>query len=275
MHYIEMNGLGNKFVIIDKDQINPQLCLKDLAVSLSNSPDVNDFDQMILYQACEEYVEMFVYNNDGSSAGMCGNASRCLMKLMHDEKGIKSMKLKIGERILDCSYSSDEEIYVNMGQANFNPEWSISGADISERFIKSKIDTNFIAVADVGNPHIIILLKVGYPRELLEEIGIELQKDKYFPDGINVNFALIKDGEIHLTVYERGAGFTDACGSGGTATFACLFEGKFVKESSIVHFPGGDLSMLKSESGLVMSGNAQKTGEADFHHHLSFAELAV
>lgn len=274
IHYIQMNGLGNKFVIIKKSDLDSEINLKDLAISMSESSEVSHYDQMILYEEYSEYVEMFVYNNDGSKAGMCGNASRCLMKLMHDENGHKGMKLKVGDRFLDCKYSCDEKIIVNMGVANFKPDWMPPHLEKVKEFIYSKIDVDHITVADVGNPHIIILLRKEVSRELMEEIGCMLQTDAFFPAGINVNFAHITEGEINLIVYERGAGFTEACASGATATFASLYEGDFIGDSSIVHFSGGDLSMSKSANGFVMCGNAQKTGEADFHQLLSFEELA-
>jgi diaminopimelate epimerase len=93
----------------------------------------------------------------------------------------------------------------------------------------------------MGNPHALIVVD-DIARAPVAELGPALQAADFFPESINVGFAqIVSPGEIHLRVYERGAGETLACGSGACAAVAVLVRQGRVARHVDVHLPGGTL----------------------------------
>ena len=106
------------------------------------------------------------------------------------------------------------------------------------------------------------------PDEDKELIGVYLQKSDLFPEGINVNFAKVSDNglDIELSVFERGAGFTLACGSGACASFAAAEKLGFVEKGARVIFPGGNLEMLKKGKDIIMTGPANLVARGEYYY---------
>ena len=93
----------------------------------------------------------------------------------------------------------------------------------------------------MGNPHAVIVVE-DIARAPVAAIGPMLQAAGDFPQGVNVGFAqVVSPGEIHLRVFERGAGETLACGSGACAAVAVLVRQGRVGRHVDVHLPGGTL----------------------------------
>jgi diaminopimelate epimerase len=96
-------------------------------------------------------------------------------------------------------------------------------------------------------------------------LGQALQNHESFPDSVNVNFARIDQSGVHLKVFERGTGFTLACGSGACATFAAARRLKFIRENAIIKFEIGDLAMSYSNENIIMSGPAHKVATGYYY----------
>ncbi|OYZ86038.1 MAG: diaminopimelate epimerase [Sphingomonadales bacterium 17-56-6] len=119
---------------------------------------------------------------------------------------------------------------------------------------------------NIGNPHAVFFVDAVDPIDL-ERLGPIIEHDAVFPERVNVNVASIDGHEIHLTVWERGAGLTGACGTGACATgVAAIRQGK-VKSPVIVHQSGGTL-IIEWAPGqpVIMTGSATYvfTGQADW-----------
>ena len=88
-----------------------------------------------------------------------------------------------------------------------------------------------------------------------------LEKHPFFPRKTNVEFCRIVDGKIHIRVYERGAAWTLACGTGACATTtAAALQGLVpFGEPVDVHLPGGWLRItVDRDLGYVlMEGPAE------------------
>ncbi|KAJ6644984.1 Threonylcarbamoyladenosine tRNA methylthiotransferase MtaB, partial [Pseudolycoriella hygida] len=189
--------------------------------------------------------EMWVYNQDGSSAKLCGNASRCLAKLIYINTGIAEITLKIEGKELVCRVLSENEISVDVGIVSFNENWMPRLDKIWELAERYMIDLKEVICADIGNPHFIIFSELNDQDKMV--LGEKFQEKELFADGVNVNFASIKDNKIYLSVWERGVGLTLACGSGACASFAAAVKLGFVCSPCEVVFPIGSLKMLKQE----------------------------
>lgn len=257
-----MHGLGNDFVIINKKTLPEDIDQAKLATYISDRRLGVGADQFIIYDKASDYVEMIIFNQDGSSAKACGNASRCLVRLMHDEYNLDKFTIKIGDRVLEGQYMNQGLYAVNMGQVSFAANWMPSAADLLALAGKYNLGPKDVICADVGNPHIIIFSKLSEQDQKI--IGKDLQRSSLFPGGINVNFANVSGNKIALRVFERGTGFTLACGSGACATYASSKKLGHSGDEAEVEFKLGKLLMRMQNERVIMIGPATYTFRGEY-----------
>lgn len=262
--FVKMHGLGNDFVIVEQDDLASIPDIKKFVIKASNRRIGVGCDQFITYKKFPDFFLMTIFNQDGSEGKACGNASRCLTRLIHDKYGLKDVILKVGEKEVNGHYVDEENSIIDMGEVSFNkpwmpkPEnlWQLASAYVPE-------PKEFICV-DVGNPHLVIFSDLNDKDKKL--IGKALQKHRLFPEGVNVNFATVHDNEITLQVWERGVGFTMACGSGAIATFAASNKFGFVGDQANVCFELGKLSMTKKGDQILMQGSSDYVFEGKYYY---------
>jgi diaminopimelate epimerase len=119
---------------------------------------------------------------------------------------------------------------------------------------------------NVGNPHIIFFVRETDAIEL-DRLGPLIETDPLFPERVNVNVATIESrSHIRLRVWERGAGLTQACGTGACATAVAAIRAGLVDSPVTVTLPGGPLTIAWASGGqILMTGPATHvfTGEAE------------
>ena len=259
--FVKMHGLGNDFVIIDKNHMPKNIDIQSFVQNIADRALGIGCDQFITYKQESDKVIMEIYNQDGSKAKACGNASRCLTRLLFDQIEEKDLKLDVDGRVVVGQYIDKETIQVDMGSPSFEKSWMPSEASLWALAERYMIEPKEMLCVDVANPHLVIFSKLS--EKDMSIIGNDFQNNKLFPDGINISFAKIVDDQIHLKVWERGAGFTYACGSGAIATFAAANKLGFAGDETEIVFKLGSLRMKKQEDSVVMSGTASYvfTGE--------------
>lgn len=262
--FVKMHGLGNDFVIINQADLPSHFILSDLAKLIADRYTGIGADQFILYKKYPNYYEMNIYNHDGSHAKACGNASRCLGKLMNLYFKEKNITLKVIDREINCHIEDDNQVSVNMGQVSFYENWMPSSERIWAIAERYGVELKETICADIGNPHLVIFSNLSDPDK--EIIGKQLQTNELFPEGINVNFAEVVNDKINLKVWERGIGFTLACGSGACASFAAARKLGFVREESEVVFKLGSLKMKQNEENIIMKGPATLVARGEFYY---------
>ena len=213
------------------------------------------------------------YNSDGSPAEVCGNALRCIAKHLFEKgksKGHDTFSLHTDAGSRKCSVVTDESGHVGWVTVQMGKTRRPDGVEGLPENVRIEIEGKKRAAVQLsmGNPHVVLLAKYSWER--MERIGSELQKHKLFPSGVNVGFATVKSAKrIDLVVYERGCGFTLACGSGAcAAAAAAAFKGKCRYDTPIdVNLPGGNLAILVKRKTFVvnMAGPANRvfTGTLD------------
>ncbi len=237
-------GLGNDFVILTLPKENTDL--SKLSISLADRRYGVGCDQVIFVEETlsEKTVKIRFFNADGSEAEGCGNGSRCVAKLLMNEKGWTDIKLETVGGTLVCQKEDQNTVSIQMPL----PIW--------EKDVLTPEKAIFVTV---GNPHLVCFVddindvKIRGP---ILETQLHQINDR-FPTRVNVGFAQVIDrNNIALNVWERGAGLTPACGTGAcAAAVASCLEG-LTERKVTIHQRGGPLEIHWTEDGLSMKGEA-------------------
>ena len=269
IHFTKMHGIGNDYIYIDCMESEPER-LPELAVEMSDRHFGVGGDGIVLI--CPSEVADFrmrMFNNDGSEARMCGNASRCIAKYVHDhgltDKRIINLETLSGIKVLSLNLDTDNEVEsvtVDMGEPILNPS-KIPADFPGEMMVEQKIHTTHgdmvVTAVSMGNPHCVIFVD-KIENVPFDTLGPELEKHPVWPDRANIEFVeIISDTEVRMRVWERGTGETLACGTGACATaVASAITGRTGRDIT-VHLRGGDLNIKWGEDNHVyMTGSATK-----------------
>ena len=254
----KMHGLGNDFVILDgRDQ--PVEMNEARARAIADRRTGVGCDQLILLEPSNTAdVRMRIFNSDGGEVSACGNASRCVALLLGGETRIETAGGTIHGRAGDGSAAMD------MGPPRFGWE------DIPLAY---PMDTAAMPVGweelqgpfalNAGNSHVIFFVDDSNAVDLAR-LGPMIENDPLFPERINVNVASLEGDALRLRVWERGAGLTQACGTGACATAVAAISRKLVQSPVQVHLPGGTLTIEWQPGQTIrMSGSATHVFEGE------------
>jgi diaminopimelate epimerase len=265
MRFIKMHGLGNDFVILDlRDGQSPPAPAKIAAIA--NRKTGVGCDQLILLlprRSPESALFMDIYNQDGSMAEACGNATRCVASLIMKETGKDMVVIETVVGLLPCWKEPDGRITADMGEPKFgwkdiplSEERDTLNLKIGEGKIKDPVGVN------VGNPHAVFFVDdVGSVD--VQGIGPRFETDKLFPNKINVEFVQVKSPtQLRMRVWERNAGETHACGSGACATLVAAVRRGLAERKADVILDGGTLSLnWREDNHVLMTGAAAQVFE--------------
>ena len=256
-----MHGLGNDFVIIDARDKAMALSGATAAAIANRHSGIGCDQLIILHPSTQADVRMQIFNADGSEVEACGNASRCVAKLIGDETRIET-----AGGIIIGNATTDGAI-VDMGEPRF--EWQSIPLGYAMDTLNMPVgweDLQNPASVNVGNPHVIFFVDDS-ARVELDRLGPMIEIDPLFPEKVNVNVAHIEGGTIHLRVWERGVGLTRACGTGACATAVAAIKRGLVSSPVQVDLPGGSLVISwKDGENIQMQGPTTYvfSGEADW-----------
>ena len=249
IRFTKMHGLGNDFVVIDAvtqavtmtDQIARRLadrhtgigCDQILLVEPPSRPDV-DFKYRI-------------FNADGSEVAQCGNGARCFAKFVRDRrltgKGLLEVETYAGT--LQLSIDDQQNYTATLGIPQFEPaQVPFEAEQRAQTYaIEAAGQSVDIATLSLGNPHAVLQV-ADVQQAPIGELGPLLESHPRFPERVNVGFmAVVSRHEINLRVYERGAGETQACGSGACAAAVAGIAQDLLDSPVTVNLPGGSLTI--------------------------------
>lgn len=304
---LQVHGSENRFFILDQTQLKTQLTdaeLSSLAIEIcdENTGILNGADGVLVINDPKDkncLGQMRVINADGSEAKMCGNGLRTVSRYLSEKFQKDSFSVETIETNLHVEKYPDlannvPAFSVEISPISFKAEdLPFKYNDMSE-MINQKIPEflpgyTFTAIA-VPNPHLISFVDEVDPEDL-GSLGKYLNDpNPYFPEGVNVSFASILDNnKLFVQTYERGVGFTNACGTGMSATslaFALLHPADFDENKEInVRNPGGmvktkiTLNDPKETSQIHLIGNATFTHTIELEekdlHQLNFDDIKV
>lgn len=263
--FTKMHGLGNDFVFINKKDIALAINIQELVKYCAKRHTGLGCDQLIIYEETGPSIALEIYNADGSMAEACGNATRCISYLFNQKTRGKNITISVNERILECNINDADHVSVNMGKPNFASTWMPDYSALSKELKTYLSNSAEFLCVDIGNPHLVII-DPNISEEDTELLGQKFEKSPLFPFGANINFASINNDIITLKVWERGTGFTYACGSGACASFAASSKLGFVGEKAIVQFELGSLNMEYKNQDILMSGPVALVAEGTFFY---------
>ena len=263
--FSKMHGLGNDFVIINNLELRHAFSADEISYLADRKFGIG-CDQLLLIDPASDGVSDFfyrIYNSDGSIAGQCGNGARCFIRYVL-ERGLTDktvIQLQTLGRVITGQRLADGEIEVNMGIPDFTPEsLPFKHESAAEYEVDFNGETVQFAALSMGNPHVVIALdnlESLADENYLARLGEHLQASELFPESVNVNFIYkISDNQLGLRTYERGCGFTLACGSGACASAAVALRAGLVEAPVQVFMPGGELTLRYVGTNLLMRGSA-------------------
>jgi diaminopimelate epimerase len=284
MKFVKMHGCGNDYVYLDgmRDALPDDVTLAVLAQRMSDRHTGVGSDGLIVLappstaaKAQGADAQMVMFNADGSRSEMCGNGLRCTAKLAWDHgylHGNATPRFETGAGILDVQLHLDGRqacsgATIRMGVPRLTPSavpvvHDGPGPRLDLSIAVDGVDHALVAVG-MGNPHAICFVPdpEAFP---VHQVGPRIENHARFPRRTNVEFVARLPDENGLPVlrqrtWERGAGETQACGTGACAvTVAAILTGVIPGREAIVRLNGGDLHIRwpDDRAEVVMSGPA-------------------
>ena len=247
--FMKMHGAGNDFVILDT-RGRAAVTTPALARALGDRHRGVGFDQLAELRSSEVAdFHLDFWNSDGSRAGACGNATRCVCDYVM--RGRDQVTLTTARGTLTARRGADGLISVNMGQPQ---------RDWRDLPLAQDVDMLHLPLAGdpvglgMGNPHAVFFVSDA-EAVALAVVGPTLEHDPLFPERCNIEFAsLIAPDHLRLRVWERGAGITLACGSGTCATVVAAHLRGLTGRRVTVQADGGTLMVDWREDGVWLTG---------------------
>jgi len=274
---IKCHGSGNDFLLINEMETGSRFTEEEraqLALSLCNrETDLGADGILYVLPSDSAHARMRVFNADGSEASMCGNGLRCVARFVCEKLNLKEAVIETMKANLQVK--KQEDIYPGI------PTYMVEISPVSfrltdlplqleqEKLLNEQIPAlsktlAFTALA-VPNPHIVTIVDT-------DVIQSDVQKDlseyvngpnPLFPDGVNVSFVkLLQKGSIYVRTFERGVGFTNACGTAMSASslVTCLNGFNELEQSIEVYNNGGKVRCVVHETDngywIALIGNA-------------------
>jgi diaminopimelate epimerase len=249
--FMKMHGAGNDFVVIDSRGREAQVTAA-LARALGDRNRGVGFDQLAeIRDVPGADFALDFWNNDGSRADACGNATRCVADYVMAGTGRDTVSLVTGRGGLIAVRGADGRVSVNMGLPQL--DWADVPLSHATDTLHLPLPGDPMAVG-MGNPHCVFFVPDADVVDLRDQ-GPRFEHDALFPQRTNVEFAsVISPDTLRLRVWERGTGVTLACGSGACATAVAAHRRGLTGRSVTIHMDGGVLSVDWRDDGVWLSG---------------------
>lgn len=186
-------------------------------------------------------VSMTLFNADGTTAEMSGNGIRCLAAAVRRTTNSHWEALDV------LTESGMRRVTLSMD--GLRGEGSV---DMGEVVVADDAPEGTLGVARVGNPHVVVLDQATWSNERREALAAEYSSRV---GGANVEFVSVRDPRrVTMTVFERGVGWTMACGTGSVAVAALARRAGLTGDDVTVVNPGGELRVTLSSTGASLAG---------------------
>lgn len=262
------HGLGNDYLVLDpnKNKISLQerkiekLCRRNFGVGADG----------ILYGPllCEEKFRVQIYNSDGSEAERSGNGVGIFAKYLKDVEYTFERRFcvttKSGDIEIEFLEEDESRMRVNMGKADF-----MSSSIPVDGFLHEMINEPMMfhgtlyntTCLSVGNPNCVIMTE-DVSCQKAKSLGPYVENAACFPNRMNLQLCKVESPTcLRIEIYERGAGYTLASGTGACAAAAAAHRMGLADRRVTVEMPGGALLIEIEEDGCIyMTGRVERVG---------------
>jgi diaminopimelate epimerase len=265
LQFSKMHGLGNDFMMVDAVSQNVFLTKPQIKALACRHTGIG-FDQLLMVEPPYDPDLDFhyrIFNADGSEVEQCGNGARCFAKFVRyrglTHKSKIAVSTKSGKIVLYVE--PDGQVTVNMGVPQLEPAKVPFKAQKQELnyLLHAQDATTLCGVVSMGNPHAVITV-ADVTQAPVTHWGPIFEVHERFPERANIGFMQVVDsGYIRLRVWERGAGETQACGTGACAAVVVGQLQKQLQSNVKVDLPGGSLQIRWNGPGqpVKMTGPAE------------------
>jgi len=264
----KMHGLGNDFVVLDARGAALPITPRRAAAIADRRLGVG-CDQVIILEPVAEGADVFmrIRNPDGSEAGACGNATRCVAALVAEALGRDRVVVRTIAGDLPVDRRPGDLWCADMGPARL--DWRDVPLAWAMDTLHVPLGQDGVAdpaACSMGNPHATFFVP-DLDRVPVTTLGPGFEQDPIFPDRANIGFVQVMSPDhLRLVVWERGAGLTLACGSGACAAMVNAHRRGLTGRAARISMPGGDLFMEWRQDGhVLMTGPVATafTGQVD------------
>ena len=266
LQFTKMHGAGNDFVVIDLVRQHMTLSAGQLRYIADRQRGIG-CDQILIVeppQSPEADFRYRIFNADGTEAGQCGNGARCFARFVREQKLTWKRVLVVETTggMMGLEVNEDGRIFADLGAPRFEPEHIPFEAPAQALSYELDVDgsTVNIGAVSMGNPHAVLLVD-RVDSAPVSVLGPSIEHHPRFPQRVNVGFMeVISRREIKLRVFERGAGETQACGTGACAAVVHGIRQGLLDRAVTVQLPGGKLSVSwRDDAGPVWLGGPTAT----------------
>lgn len=249
--FAKMHGAGNDFVIIDSGAAQTRVMSAALAAALGDRHRGVGFDQLAEIRPSQSAdIDLEFWNADGSRAGACGNATRCVAATVMAARGLDRLRIRTARGLL-LAENRAGQIWVNMGAPILDWQGIPLAKDCDTAHLPIKGDPTGVGM---GNPHCVFFVDDAEAAPV-GTLGPEIEHHPLFPEATNVEFAsLTAPDHLRLRVWERGTGITLACGSGACATAVAAHQRGLTGRAVTITADGGELLVDWRDDGVWLSG---------------------
>lgn len=256
--FTKMHGIGNDCVIIDA-RAEPVVLEAERIRQIADRRRGVGCDQLVVIEPPRNgHAAGFLrfYNSDGSEAQACGNATRCIASRLMRETDTDTLAVETVAGLLPAHIDARGFVAVDMGEAQL--DWR--DIPLARAMDTLHLDLSVGPFSDpaavgIGNPHCVFFVDDADAVDPAE-FGPAIEHDPLFPERTNIEFVSVAARDrIRMRVWERGAGVTQACGSGACAVAVAAARRGLADRSVEVVLDGGSLFIeWRDDNHVVMSG---------------------
>ena len=269
LRFTKMHGLGNDFMVLDLVSQHAHIQAKHAKQWGDRNTGIG-FDQLLIVEAPSNPDVDFryrIFNSDGSEVEQCGNGARCFARFVLDKRltAKKLIRVETKGGVIELDVRNDGQISVDMGAPRLVPADIPFQADDQALTYALDVEGRIeqIFAVSMGNPHAVLRVE-DVNSAPVRELGPKIEHHPRFPQRVNVGFIQVIDRHrAQLRVWERGAGETQACGTGACAAAVAAISQGWMDSPVTLDLTGGRLLIEWAGEGhpVIMTGPAVRVYE--------------
>jgi diaminopimelate epimerase len=248
MRFSKWHGLGNDYLLVERAELASPLTPPQVQKICDYHFGVGSDGILEVLSVDGTEADVVIWNPDGSIAELSGNGTRIAARWLARRSGKDEVTIRVGPRTVVARMRTGHEVDMEMGAVEVGEREMLGLGDRSIEFTP----------VSVGNPHAVIR-DDAFSRKDLLRLGPLVENHERFPERTNVQLVRVEGPhDIHVGVWERGAGETLSSGTSSVAAAAAAVSNGWSESPVDVHLAGGDLLVELAGGTARLVGAAQE-----------------